>query len=84
MEIILDEPTAQLDSKSSYELVNLLKRVNEELGVAVIIATHLSDGLIDKCDRLIVIDKGTVAFDDKPANAIDDVLPFYPLCGTAF
>ena len=44
--IILDEPTAQLDSKSAYELVNLLKRVNEELGVVVIIATHLSDGLI--------------------------------------
>lgn len=82
--IILDEPTAQLDSKSAYELVNLLKRVNEELGVAVIIATHLSDGLIDKCDRLIVIDKGAVAFDDKPANAIDDVLPFYPLSAQLF
>ncbi len=82
--IILDEPTAQLDSKSSYELINLLKRVNDELGVTVIITTHLSDGLIDKCDRLIVLDKGSVIFDDKPDKVNSMVLPFYPLSAQLF
>lgn len=82
--ILLDEPTAQLDSKSSYELINLLKRVNDELGVTVIITTHLSDGLIDKCDRLIVLDKGSVIFDDKPDKGNDEVLPFYPLSAQLF
>ena len=73
--IILDEPTAQLDSKSSYELINLLKRVNDELGVTVLITTHLSDGLIDKCDRLVVLDNGSVIFDDVTENVNDEVLP---------
>lgn len=82
--VILDEPTAQLDSKSAYELINLLKRVNDELGVTVVITSHLSDGLIDKCDRLIVLDKGSIIFDDKPENASDDVLPFYPLSAQLF
>lgn len=82
--IILDEPTAQLDSKSSYELINLLKRVNDELGVTVIITTHLSDGLIDKCDKLIVLDNGSVIFDDKPENVNDTILPFYPLSAQLF
>lgn len=82
--VILDEPSAQLDSKSSYELINLLKRVNDELGVTVIITTHISDGLIDKCDRLIVLDKGSVIYDDKPENVTDSVLPFYPVSARLF
>lgn len=82
--VILDEPTAQLDSKSAYELINLLKRVNDELGVTVVITTHLSDGLIDKCDRLIVLDNGSVIFDDKPEKVNDEVLPFYPLSAQLF
>lgn len=82
--IILDEPTAQLDSKSSYELINLLKRVNDELGVTVLITTHLSDGLIDKCDRLVVLDNGSVIFDDVTENVNDAVLPFYPLSAQLF
>lgn len=82
--VILDEPTAQLDSKSSYELINLIKRVNDELGVTVLITTHLSDGLIDKCDRLVVLDNGSVIFDDKPEKVNDEVLPFYPLSAQLF
>lgn len=82
--VILDEPCAQLDSKSSYELINLIKRVNDELGVTVIITTHISDGLIDKCDRLIVLDKGSVIFDDMPENVTDDILSFYPVSAQLF
>ena len=82
--LILDEPTAQLDSKTSYELVNLLKRINTELGVTVIMSTHLSDGVIELCDRLIVLEKGSVIFDDAPQNVNDSVLPFYPLCARLF
>lgn len=82
--IVLDEPTAQLDSKASYELLNLLKKINDELGVAVIMSTHLSDGVIDLCDRLIVLDGGKIIFNDKPQNVNDAVLPFYPLSARLF
>lgn len=82
--VILDEPVAQLDSKASYDLINLLKRVNDELGVAVIIASHLSDGLIDKCDKIVVLENGKVVFNDRPCNASDEVLPFYPLSAQLF
>lgn len=82
--LILDEPTAQLDSKSSYELVNLLKRVNDELGVAVIMSTHLSDGIIDKCDKLIVLENGSAVYQSSPSDVTDDVLPFFPLSARLF
>lgn len=82
--ILLDEPCAQLDSKSSYDLIHLLKRVNDELGVTVILTSHISDGLLDKCDRLIVLEQGSIMFDDKPENVTDDILPFYPLSAQLF
>lgn len=82
--LILDEPTAHLDSKAAYELVNLLKRVNDELGVTVIMSTHRSDGVIDKCDRLVVLDNGSVIFNDKPSCPTAAVLSFYPLCARLF
>ncbi len=82
--VILDEPAAQLDSKTAYELVNLLKRINNELGVTVIMSTHLSDGVIELCDRLIVLESGRIIFDDEPNNVNDEVLPFYPICAKLF
>lgn len=82
--VVLDEPTAQLDSKAVYELLNLLKRINDELGIAVIMSSHMSDGVIDLCDRLIVLDDGKVIFNDKPQNVSKEVLPFYPFSARLF
>lgn len=82
--IILDEPTAQLDSKSAFDLINILKRVNSELGVTVIMSTHLSDGVIEMCDRLLVLDNGRAVFFENPVNVNERVLPFYPLSARLF
>lgn len=82
--IILDEPTSQLDSKASFELINILKRLNSELGVTVIMSSHQSDGIIDACDKLMVLDRGKCIFYDKPENVNDSVLPFYPLSARLF
>ena len=38
--IIADEPTSNLDDENTENIVNLIKRVNEEMGVTVVIATH--------------------------------------------
>lgn len=82
--LILDEPVSQLDTKASFDFINLLKRVNSELGVTVIMASHISDGIIDSADRLIVLDDGEVIFNDNPNNPNDDVLDLYPLSSRLF
>lgn len=78
--LILDEPLAQLDPKATGMVISLLKRVNDELGITIIVSSHLSDGLADICDRLVVMDKGSIIADDiAPALARqDDMLPFFP------
>jgi len=41
--LLADEPTGSLDSKNAYLLGNLLRDLNEELGVTLIVVTHSSD-----------------------------------------
>ena len=58
--ILADEPTGNLDSKSSDEIVTLLKKTNRELKQTIIMITHNLE--IAKCaDRIIKIEDGKIA-----------------------
>ena len=52
--LLLDEPLSQLDPKSVITVSSLLKRINEELGVTIVIVSHSSEDFIDYCDKLIL------------------------------
>lgn len=58
--ILADEPTGNLDSKSSDEIVSLLKKSNKELKQTIIMITHNME--IAKCaDRILKIEDGKIA-----------------------
>ncbi|MBU1557472.1 ATP-binding cassette domain-containing protein [Patescibacteria group bacterium] len=62
--IIADEPTGNLDPINTYEIVQILKKINE-LGTTVILTTH-NKGVIDSIGkRVITMDKGKIVRDDK-------------------
>jgi cobalt/nickel transport system ATP-binding protein len=61
--IILDEPTAGLDSKGASEILRLLTKIKEETGVTVILATHEIDIIPLYCDYAYVLDHGKVAME---------------------
>lgn len=65
---ILDEPTAGLDPVGRDKVLQLLKRINKEKGITIILVTHSMEEIADYADRLIVMDEGKVKFDDVPAE----------------
>ncbi len=58
--LILDEPTSLLDPFTARELVRLVLKIREDLGITVLIVEHRLDLVAKICDRMIVIDKGKV------------------------
>ncbi|HEX3735535.1 MAG TPA: ATP-binding cassette domain-containing protein [Solirubrobacterales bacterium] len=66
--VILDEPTSQLDPVAGDELIWLLRRLNEEWGVAVLLAEHRLERCLAAADRVIAMDAGTTTFDGAPGD----------------
>jgi energy-coupling factor transport system ATP-binding protein len=64
--VLLDEPTSQLDPVAGDELIWLLRRLNEEWGVAVLLAEHRLERCLAAADRVIAMDAGAVCFDGPP------------------
>ncbi|GHV61334.1 energy-coupling factor transporter ATP-binding protein EcfA [Spirochaetia bacterium] len=65
--IVLDEPTAMLDPQGRQEVLALLKKLNREEGITVILITHHMEEAI-QADRVIVIGEGQVVLDGRPRD----------------
>ncbi len=61
--LICDEPTGNLDPKTSMEVMRVIESINNDLGTTVIMATH-DEKIVNKMKkRVVVIDKGLVVDD---------------------
>lgn len=67
--IIADEPTGNLDPVNTYEIIQILKKIND-LGTTVIMTTH-NKGVVDAVgQRVITMDNGRIVRDDKDGKYI--------------
>ena len=62
--VLADEPTGNLDSKNSQEIVDLLKLSNEKYNQTLIIITH-DENIALQADRIIAIDDGKITRDEN-------------------
>ncbi|ENZ5632400.1 methionine ABC transporter ATP-binding protein [Enterococcus hirae] len=58
--LLCDEITSALDPTAKKSILNLLKKVNEELGTTIILVTHEMEAIKEICDEVAVIDSGKV------------------------
>jgi energy-coupling factor transport system ATP-binding protein len=65
--VLLDEPTSQLDPVAGDELIGLLRRLNEEWGMGVILAEHRLERCLAAADRVVAMVDGAIGFDGAPA-----------------
>ncbi len=80
--VLLDEPTSQLDPVAGDELIWLLRRLNEEWGVAVLLAEHRLERCLAAADRVIAMDSGSIAFDGRPHDFLAWALSSDPALAT--
>ncbi len=71
--LLLDEPTAQLDPIAAKEFLGLLKRINEELGITIILSEHRLDEVIPLATRVVCMDNGRIMYDGSPKIVITDM-----------
>jgi putative ABC transport system ATP-binding protein len=70
--VFADEPTGNLDSKASADVLRLLRQAVDEFGQTVIMVTH-DPAAAAHADRLITLRDGRIVHDDTPGSA-DDVI----------
>lgn len=71
--LLLDEPTAQLDPIAAKEFLGLLKRINEELGITIILSEHRLDEVIPLATRVVCMDNGCIMYDGSPKTVITNM-----------
>lgn len=75
--ILADEPTGNLDSKNSREIMELLRQLNHDYGQTMLIITH-DENIALLCDRVIAIEDGKILRDEltgrasRPAEAAEE------------
>ena len=65
--LLADEPTGNLDSRSSEEIVAILQRLNQEEGLTVVVVTHEPE-ISESTQRIITTRDGVVVSDEKVRN----------------
>ena len=64
--LVLDEPAAGLDPKAKERILMMLKKLNCELGMTIVIVSHSMEDIAKYADRMIILSRGTVKYQGIP------------------
>lgn len=70
--VFLDEPTAGLDPQGREEMLELIERVYRQLGVAVVVSTHILEDVEKVCDYVLILDQGRLVT-AQPLEGLDTI-----------
>jgi energy-coupling factor transport system ATP-binding protein len=70
--MVLDEPTSDLDPVGTGEVLSLVRRLNQEKDMTIILIEHKIDEVVHLADRVVVMDRGKIIMDDTPDKIFGD------------
>ena len=68
--VFLDEPTAGLDPRGREEMLELIERIYRQLGIAVVVSTHILEDVEKVCDYVLILDEGRLVT-AQPLEGLD-------------
>ena len=71
--LVLDEPTSQLDPIGAQEVFSVLRDLNQDLGMTVVISTHKSEHAARYADRIFMLDQGQIVAQGAPVEVFSQV-----------
>lgn len=71
--LIVDEPVAQLDPQHAEEVYKVLKKLNKELGITVIVIEHHAEFIAEYCHSVVLMDRGSVLWKEPVKQALSRV-----------
>lgn len=72
--LLLDEPMSQLDPIASYEFLSIVRRLNEEFSITVIMSEHKADSIFPFIDKAVFLKEGRIEFVDNAHNICKEVI----------
>jgi iron complex transport system ATP-binding protein len=72
--LVLDEPTAHLDLRYQAETAALLRRLNRERGMTILLVSHDLNLAAELCDRLLLLSAGEIARVGAPVDVLEQTL----------
>ena len=72
--LLLDEPMSQLDPIASYEFLSIVRRLNEEFSITVIMSEHKADSIFPFIDKAVFLKDGRIEFVDNAHNICKEVI----------
>jgi branched-chain amino acid transport system ATP-binding protein len=82
--LMLDEPMAGSNTQEIKNLMDLIRRINHELGITIIIIEHFMKVLTELTEKLLIIDSGKRICCDEPGKAANDPMVIECYLGDAY
>ena len=70
--LMLDEPMAGCNASEIKSLMKLISRINQDLGITIIIIEHFMKVLTELTESLLIIESGRKVLQDEPAKVVND------------
>ena len=70
--LVLDEPTAGLDPKGRFEMMEMFYKLHKEQNLTIVLVTHQMNDVSDYANHVVVIEAGSVVKEGAPKEVFDD------------
>ena len=77
--LLLDEPTSHLDLRGTRDILDIVKRLNTDLGITTILATHRTTEIAPLCNRVWLMHEGELCLDKPKDEAFTKPEPYHRL-----